>query len=160
MKPNVTVTEDRVTETIRALQALAKKECLIGIPEATSSRPGEPITNAELGYLQETGSPANHIPARPFLVPGVVKVQAAAAVILRKGAEATLDQGQPVETALDKAGTLAENAVKRMFTAADNGWAPNAPSTVARKGSDRPLIDTGELRRSITHVVVKTGQQD
>ena len=32
-------------------------------------------------------------------------------------------------------------------------WTPNAPSTVAQKGSDRPLIDTGSLRQSIRHIV-------
>lgn len=28
-------------------------------------------------------------------------------------------------------------------------WAPNAPETVARKGSDKPLVDTGQLVQSI-----------
>lgn len=30
---------------------------------------------------------------------------------------------------------------------------PNAPETIARKGSDVPLIDTGQLRSSVTHKV-------
>lgn len=30
---------------------------------------------------------------------------------------------------------------------------PNRPSTIARKGSSKPLIDTGQLRNSITHKV-------
>lgn len=35
-----------------------------------------------------------------------------------------------------------------------NGIAPgNRPSTIARKGSSKPLIDTGQLRNSITYVV-------
>jgi len=34
-------------------------------------------------------------------------------------------------------------------------WAPNAPSTIARKGSSKPLIDTGQLRGSIQ--VVQSG---
>lgn len=28
-------------------------------------------------------------------------------------------------------------------------WTPNAASTIARKGSDRPLVDSGQLRQSI-----------
>lgn len=32
---------------------------------------------------------------------------------------------------------------------------PNAPSTIARKGSSTPLIDTGQLRSSITYAVRK-----
>lgn len=34
---------------------------------------------------------------------------------------------------------------------------PNAPSTIARKGSSTPLIDTGQLRASIRHKVTKAG---
>jgi hypothetical protein len=37
----------------------------------------------------------------------------------------------------------------------DNDWAPNAPFTVALKGSSTPLIDTGQLRQSITWSVEK-----
>lgn len=33
----------------------------------------------------------------------------------------------------------------------DNGFEPNAESTIARKGSSTPLIATGQLRSSITH---------
>lgn len=32
---------------------------------------------------------------------------------------------------------------------------PNAPSTIAKKGSDKPLIDTGQLRSSIKHTIGK-----
>lgn len=35
-------------------------------------------------------------------------------------------------------------------------WAPLAASTVARKGHNRPLIDTGELRKSISFRAVKS----
>ena len=35
----------------------------------------------------------------------------------------------------------------------DNGFATNAPSTIARKGSSTPLIDKGQLRASISHRV-------
>jgi hypothetical protein len=35
-----------------------------------------------------------------------------------------------------------------------NGIAPpNSPYTIARKGSSKPLIDTGQLRNSITYQV-------
>lgn len=36
-----------------------------------------------------------------------------------------------------------------------NGFPPNAPSTIARKGSSTPLIDTGQLRASISHRIVQ-----
>ena len=36
-------------------------------------------------------------------------------------------------------------------TLTNGPWTPNSPVTIARKGSSRPLIDTGELRASITY---------
>lgn len=36
-------------------------------------------------------------------------------------------------------------------------WAPNSPLTIAMKGSEMPLVDTGRLRGSITFEVNKEG---
>jgi hypothetical protein len=54
---------------------------------------------------------------------------------------------------LKRAGIAGMNAAKRWFRNPANGWAPNAPSTIARKGSDRPNIDTGALRQAIVWVL-------
>lgn len=40
----------------------------------------------------------------------------------------------------------------------DGKWVPNAPSTIKKKGSDHPLIDTGHMRQSV-HYVVKKGEK-
>lgn len=37
---------------------------------------------------------------------------------------------------------------------------PNAASTIARKGSDNPLVDTGQLVRSIRSAIIRPGQPD
>jgi len=34
---------------------------------------------------------------------------------------------------------------------------PNAPSTIAKKGSDKPLIDTGLMRQSVNFVITEKG---
>ena len=60
-----------------------------------------------------------------------------------------------VTQALNRAGLIAQNVVRDWFTNPKNHWAPNAPSTIARKGSDRPLIEWGELRKSLTYVLEK-----
>ena len=58
---------------------------------------------------------------------------------------------------MERLGLKAQNVCRKWFVNPENGWAPNSPATIARKGSDRPLIDTGELRKSITYVVRKRG---
>jgi len=37
----------------------------------------------------------------------------------------------------------------------EEAWKPNSPKTVSRKGSSQPLIDTGQLRQSISYKVEK-----
>jgi len=41
------------------------------------------------------------------------------------------------------------------YIKAGNNLAPNAPSTIAQKGSSKPLIDTGSMLNSITYAVRK-----
>ena len=36
----------------------------------------------------------------------------------------------------------------------NGNWVPNAPATIRRKGSDRPLIDTGQLVNAVEYEVV------
>lgn len=55
------------------------------------------------------------------------------------------------EVALERFGLYAVGRIQARIAA---GIAPpNAPSTIARKGSSTPLIDKGQLRSSVTHVV-------
>jgi len=156
----VKMTKDNVSVVLRSIQQLASNEVLIGIPASTTERQdGEPINNATIGYIQETGSPVNNMPARPFLVPGVESAQKAATDELKKGADDAMDgNAQAADKALHRAGIVASNAVKAKINA---GIAPElAPSTLAarrRRGrtGTTPLIDTGSLRNAITYVLRK-----
>ncbi len=131
---------------------------LVGIPESAPERDDEPISNAVIGYIQETGSPVNNIPPRPFLVPGVKDAQVPIAAQLGKGAQLALSgQASAAETALHSAGLTAQNAVRAKLQAGED-FQPLAESTLAarrRRGRSgtKPLIDTGQLRNSITYVV-------
>jgi phage gpG-like protein len=52
---------------------------------------------------------------------------------------------------LGRVGLLAANSAKKMIR--DLRVPPLAPSTIKRKGSTNPLVDTGQLVQSITHEV-------
>lgn len=45
-------------------------------------------------------------------------------------------------------------------TIRDEPWAPNSAATIARKGSDKPLIDTGQMRQSIRAEVRLPGHRE
>lgn len=156
-KSSLTV-NDRMPALLKAMSALVKSEVLVGVPaESTERNDGEPINNATLGYIHETGAPAAGIPARPFLIPGVAAVEDKVADQLGKGAQAALKGDQrAVDQRLHAAGLVAETSVKNTINA---GIAPAlSDSTIAnrqRRGRTGtvPLVDTGKLRNSITHVV-------
>ncbi|MGI4812807.1 MAG: hypothetical protein ACRYG5_06510 [Janthinobacterium lividum] len=159
MKSGAVMTANHMADVIRTINEIAGKRVLIGIPDSSPEDVGGPITNAQIGYIQETGSPAQNIPARPFLVPGVVEIQAQAADILAKGAKGVLDGAQPsIDAALTSAGFVAESSVKEKINS--NIQPALAESTLAerrRRGVTREntLVDTGQMRNAVTHVIRK-----
>lgn len=111
-------------------------------------------TNAEIGALHEFGSFTKHIPARSFLRLPLHQKQKEIVAEASQGAAALLAKGQVV-LVLKRLGIACENWIQRAFeTRGFGAWKANAPSTIRRKGSSQPLIDTAQLRRSIASKVV------
>lgn len=160
MHPIVSTTNeggDAMAKIKAALARIRRAEVYVGVPESDAQRTesGE-MTNAGLMYLHTHGSPLQHIPARPVIEPALEAPDNRAPITNQLGdaARAALRQSTREATEhLTQAGMLARNACVRWFTDSRNGWAPDSPETVKRKGSDRPLIDTAQLRRSIDFLV-------
>lgn len=154
---SITITKDNTNIVLKAIQDMAKKHVLIGIPSANNSRNDGAITNASIGYINEFGSTANNIPPRPFLQPGVKKVSTQCAEVLKRSAQNILDGKDSIERGLNVVGTIARDSVKKTIVASE-GFSPLAEKTLAqraRKGfkGTKPLIQTGQLINSITYVV-------
>jgi type II secretory pathway component PulF len=64
-----------------------------------------------------------------------------------------VERGLPLENALDRLGLWLVGKLQKGI-AAGLPVPPLAPATVAKKGSSKPLIDTGQMRSSISHEVV------
>jgi len=158
MTPNISLSKGGpgIKRFQSALAKIAKSEVLVGIPQSRNSRKGEKIGNAALMYILANGSPGHKIPARPVIEPAIAADgnRQAIASDLQDAVKGMLnDNPTQATTALRRAGMAGSNAAKAWFTDPRNNWPPNRPSTIRRKKSDRPLIDTGDLRRSITYVV-------
>ncbi|SFN48494.1 hypothetical protein SAMN05216516_108131 [Izhakiella capsodis] len=175
MKSGVSIRVDRAKSVLDALKTIGNRDVLVGIPAETSARNDASIGNAAIGYINENGSPARNIPARPHLQPGVKSVQDKTLPMLKQAALLTLDKNMSgAERMLNQAGATAADGVKRFITASD--FVPLAESTLAaraRRGGKgalaelesraagnapdnsnaRPLIDTGQYRRAITYIV-------
>lgn len=119
---------------------------------------GSPYSEAYQLYIQEHGSPLWAVPPRPVLEPAIEHSKDWIAEQLSKAAQAALDGDvKGVQDGLHKAGQVAENAARDWFTNPANSWAPNSPKTIKYKGSSNPLIDTDQMRKSITHIVRRKG---
>lgn len=126
----------------------------VGIFGEKSSRKKGAITNAEVGAINEYGSFTRGIPARSFLR---MPIHNKSQEILKEASAgvAELFAAGKHMVALKRLGIACENAIQRAFASRGFGtWKPNAPSTIARKKSSQPLIDTSQLRRAITSKVV------
>lgn len=164
------------------LDRLAKMHLLVGIPADRESRSGEPINNAALGYVHEVGKPKLGIPARPFLRPGLRKAKDAMHPHLGQALHDALHGGDP-RPGMERAGMIAESSVKDMFVRNDWPKISKAgilarvrrhesPESRQRRFKDKkkfrgelakkargyprpvkPLVDTGQLRNSITYVI-------
>lgn len=163
MNPRVSITrapsagELVSAESLRKkLQDLAKVQALVGIPQSTTTRRKGTINNAELMFIHSNGSPARGIPVRKVIEPAISAspTREAIAMELKEATIAKL-HGHDTEAIarLKRAGVLAMNASKAWFTDPRNNWPPNTPETIRRKGSSRPLIDTGAMRAAVTYVI-------
>lgn len=166
----------------KRVSSLTKMSALVGIPNDATTRSAtlramaskttsklrqaklnkaareatDDLSSAEVLFLLSKGSPGRSQPPRPVLEPAVSDPDNARKI----GHEiAAADKaglaGNRIEqlNRMRRAGLAGQNAARGWFTNPRNGWAPNAPSTIAAKGSDTPGIDTGATRAAITYVV-------
>lgn len=112
--------------------------------------------HSDLLYLHEAGVPSRNIPPRPVLQPalGQKDVKKSMGRCMRQAMFDAIVKGDTrgAEKEMNKAGMIGRDACKKYITDGTH-LAPNAPSTIARKGSSTPLIDTGALLNSITYEV-------
>lgn len=143
----------------RALEG-AHEAGVRAVKEALSSGQAD---NALIGYVQEFGDDAKHIPPRPFLIPGVQDAKDKIAAQLAKAGRAAMDGNDAgIAIGFEAAGVVAQNAVRAKIT--EGPFTPLSARTLqARRAKGRtgekPLIDTGALRQSITYAIVSKGDR-
>jgi hypothetical protein len=103
---------------------------------------------AMVAAVQEYGSPVNNIPPRPFFRNMIAKYS-------REWPKAIADllrvYDYDTERALDEAGATIEGQLRQSVV--DTNSPPLKPATIRRKGSEKPLVETGHMLNSIDHEV-------
>lgn len=135
----------------------------VGVLSETNTRsPGEDGgtdagTNVEIGAAHEFGSQSQGVPMRSFLrMPLNQRSKQIAESALGGDMASELIEAGGLDLAAERLGIAAEAVVQEAFETRGFGtWPANSESTITSKGSDSPLIDTGQLRGAITSKVEK-----
>ncbi|MCU4406499.1 hypothetical protein [Acinetobacter junii] len=155
---DVTSTGNGLLDILQAVSELSQVDVLVGVPHG-ENRTEADMTNAQIGYLLETGSPAMNLPPRPHLVPGIEEVQDIIGEKLTAAVDAALSgNAKRMYFLLESAGMKATMNVKKFINRGE--FAALAPLTIRerkRRGrkSEKPLVDTGQYRNSHTYIIMK-----
>ncbi len=126
----------------------------VGVLGVKGRRQEQGVSNADIGLAHEKGVKSRNLPRRSWLEQPLqdhLKEQFEA--LGKKAIESMLQAKSEVVYA--QLGLVAENVIQRGFETGGYGkWKPLKQSTIRAKGSDAILIDTAQLRRSITSEVV------
>ena len=134
----------------RELKKLEGLEVQVGFQSDQKYEDGTSI--AEVAAHNEFGS--SDTPERPFMRQSFENHEAE----LKAGCEAAnrvVNSGGSAEQALQQLGTLAKGLIQDEIV--NGGFASNAESTIQKKGSEQPLIDTGTMRQSVNFVIKRRG---
>jgi hypothetical protein len=137
-----------------ALLRLRKSYVKAGVLGKKSSRAGV-MTNAQLASIHEYG--LGKVPPRPFIQPPFVLHKADYLDLLRKGYAQAMRTNNPdaFRRVLALIGQKMAADIRNYVTQGPGVMPPNSPRTIARKGSSRPLVDTGQMIRAVEYEVVE-----
>lgn len=130
-------------------------QILVGVPEGAGSydsEGGQQLTIATIAAVNEFGTADGRIPARPFLSTAIEEGAPKFVRTVELGLPKVLSGEQPMSWLMHRVGNIAKGEVQQKITDIKNP--PNAPATIAKKGSSNPLIDTGALRNSIDYLII------
>lgn len=139
----------------KELEQLKKLQVRIGFQRGKKKYADE-TDMCDVALFNELGT--SNAPSRPFLRQSVDgnsdKINALCKSIMKNVSNGSCT----AEEAYKKAGVYIKGLVQEQIK---NGeFAANKPSTIKKKGSDNPLIDTGQMRQSVNFVICKKGEYD
>lgn len=129
------------------IEAVTNKTLLVGFPKDETTSSGESLV--QIAAKHEFG--AGGMAQRAFLRPGVEKSRDRIAKAIEMGLLNSDDVADGLEQGLDAAGVVAVAGVQEFITELKSP--ENSAATIAKKGSSNPLIDTGNMRQSVSYIV-------
>jgi hypothetical protein len=156
---SVTVDKKAWDKTLALMEFLDKKDphATVGWYDGKSGDHGEGLSNVQLAAVHEFGLPEKGIPARRPLATTMERIQPQVASKMEAMTERLIagavrgdNSAQSVRQEMGRLGLWAEAETKKTIATGPHLEPALQEATVLRKGSDRPLVDTGALVASIT----------
>jgi hypothetical protein len=136
----------------KEIEELKKLEVRIGIQQGAKSENG--VDMADIVMWNELGTARS--PARPFIRQSA-DMNKDKIKEFTKAQLQTIKKGGTAKQVLNAVGKMQKALVQDTITKSKSWAEPNAESTVERKGSDQPLVDTSRMLQSIDYVIVPKG---
>jgi len=127
----------------------ATKNNPVGNPVAVIARINE--FGATVTRKTKDGSVTTVIPPRPFMRAAWLKFSSDRKKIQAMIAKKIIEGKMTDQQALGAVGNILEGYIAGSIR--DGGWQGNAESTIAKKGFDKPLIDTGHMWKTVNSKV-------
>ena len=130
------------------LKELGKKKVYVGFLAKDGKAYEDGLTVAQVAAWNEFGT--SDMPSRPFMRQTLSENQDKIKQLFDDAGKAVV-KGAKADEVYNKIGVVAKAMMQDQIV---NGkYKPNAPSTIRKKGSDRPLIDTGQMRQSVNYEI-------
>ena len=135
---------------MKAMEQLEDLEVFVGLQNDQKYEDGTSMV--DVAAYNEFGT--STIPARPFFRQSYENHQSELQAVCVQAAKIVISGGTS-DDALNTIGAFAVGLVQEEIV--NGNFEPNAPSTIRKKKSDKPLIDTGHMRQGIHYVKRKRG---
>jgi hypothetical protein len=129
----------------------------VGVLDDGKSNTGGDLSIGEIAVVNEFGTEDGTIPARSFMRSTFDEKREDMVALGKKLMGAVVDGKMRIKQALDVMGLKLSTEMKKKITEGAGVPPPNAPATVAKKGSARTLVDTGRMLGSITWTAIVGG---
>lgn len=147
----------------RGLEAIVKELLLAGTDNSyvavgvlqDTKHEGDGVSLVNIATWNEYGTANGHIPERSFMRGTYANGKEEIASVQRRAAKGVASGQFTIQTGLTIIGQKFQAMVRKRISSSIPP--PNAPSTIAKKGSSTTLIDTGQLRQAINYEVKKRG---
>ena len=136
---------------LERFREIGKPKVYIGVPTSKNGMHEGGINMATLLALHVLGAPSRGIPQRDPLRPPLIANAQRYSDLLALGLKNALANGTDPKLVYEKIGIVATNDVKDYFVTGN--FKALSEKTIKAKGSSKPLIDSEELRGSITYEV-------